>query len=384
MNPSSPSFDLVLVGGGLQNCLVALATRTHLPSARIAIVERERALGGNHTWCFHASDVSDEARAWLMPLVSAHWNEWEVRFPSYARRFQRGYSAVTSKRMHDVLSAPEHAEHITFFFGRAAAFVGAHTVLLDDSTCLRAPLVVDARGPSTDHGSCGYQKFIGLELELKSPSPISTPILIDADLPQRDGFRFIYVLPLSPFRLLVEETHFSDTADLGDEQNYRMEILAYAKRAGAQVERIARTERGVLPLPLHLENSPKLAGPIIGGFAGGWFHPTTGYSFPVAVRLATHIAKLGSQDPFGEAWRRLVAEQHRRSRFSMLLNRLLFRATPPSHRRDVFERFHRLPESVIARFYAHASTSSDRMRILCGRPPRGVSVSRAFREVVST
>jgi len=44
----------------------------------------------------------------------------------------------------------------------------------------------------------------------------------------------------------------------------------------------------------------------------------------------------------------------------------------------VLERFYRLPESSIARFYALSTTAFDRARILCGRPPRGMSFGRAF------
>lgn len=355
------------------------------------MIERDAALGGNHTWCFHAADISDDAHAWIAPLVTATWPEWEVRFPSYARRFKREYSAVSSERAHAVLTSDAHARHIDFFFGHSAAHVGSHEVVLDDGKTLNASLVIDSRGPKPSESVCGFQKFVGLELELKSPSPITAPILIDAQIPQRDGFRFIYVLPLSTHRVLVEETFFSDTPNLEAEDVHHRAILDYAQRANLDVDRIGRTERGVLPLPLNWPLSwlaersalTSASRAISGGFGGGWFHPTTGYSFPVAVRLATHIAKTADTDRFGESWRQLVASQNRQARFSTLLNRLLFRATLPENRRDVFERFHSLSEGTITRFYAHASSSTDRVRMLCGIPPEGVSFSRAVREVVA-
>jgi lycopene beta-cyclase len=391
MNHAQLDYDLLLVGGGLQNLLAALAMRTHRPDARIAMIERDSALGGNHTWCFHASDVSDEARAWIAPLITASWPEWEVRFPSYTRRFQREYSAISSERAHAILTSEAHARHIDFFFGRSAVHVSANEVVLDDGKAVHAPLVIDSRGPRPSESVCGFQKFVGLELELKSASPITTPILIDADLTQRDGFRFIYVLPLSTHRVLVEETFFSDTPSLDDADVHRDSILAYAERARLDVDRIGRMEQGVLPLPLTWpvswlaeRNALTCAGVAVrGGFGGGWFHPTTGYSFPVAVRLATHLAQTRDADRFGESWHQLVTSQNRQARFSTLLNRLLFRATLPENRRDVFERFHSLSENTITRFYAHASSSTDRMRMLCGIPPEGVSFSRAVREVVA-
>ena len=46
----------------------------------------------------------------------------------------------------------------------------------------------------------------------------------------------------------------------------------------------------------------------------------------------------------------------------------------------VLERFYRLPEPLIGRFYAGRSTFADRLRILAGRPP--VSVRRAVAAVM--
>ena len=60
-------------------------------------------------------------------------------------------------------------------------------------------------------------------------------------------------------------------------------------------------------------------------------------------------------------------------RFGQLLNRLMFEAMPPASRWTALDRFYRLPEATISRFYASASTWKDRARILVGRPPAGLS-----------
>jgi lycopene beta-cyclase len=51
---------------------------------------------------------------------------------------------------------------------------------------------------------------------------------------------------------------------------------------------------------------------------------------------------------------------------------------PDDARRNVLERFYRLPEGTIRRFYAMALTRADRVRLVCGRPPRGFSVLAAL------
>jgi len=62
--------------------------------------------------------------------------------------------------------------------------------------------------------------------------------------------------------------------------------------------------------------------------------------------------------------------------FFRLLNRMLFRAAEPTRRYSVLERFYRLSEDLVGRFYADRLTLADKARILTGRPP--VPVLRAL------
>ena len=69
--------------------------------------------------------------------------------------------------------------------------------------------------------------------------------------------------------------------------------------------------------------------------------------------------------------------------FALRLNRMLFGWFAPADRYHVLERFYRLPEPVIRRFYALATTPVDRARILIGRPPRGLSLRHMLRREAS-
>jgi lycopene beta-cyclase len=66
------------------------------------------------------------------------------------------------------------------------------------------------------------------------------------------------------------------------------------------------------------------------------------------------------------------------ARFCRLLNWMLFRAYPPEQRYHVLERFYRLPEATVRRFYALELRLGDRARLLVGRPPAGLSLRAAF------
>jgi lycopene beta-cyclase len=60
-----------------------------------------------------------------------------------------------------------------------------------------------------------------------------------------------------------------------------------------------------------------------------------------------------------------------------MLSRMLFGAAEPQRRYRMLERFYRLPEPLIERFYAGRSTPADRLRILAGRPPVPVAAAIA-------
>jgi lycopene beta-cyclase len=348
--PETGPFDYILVGGGLQSGLIALALIDRRPGVRVAIVERDSRLGGNHLWCFHQRDVPEAARGFVEPLILYRWPAYEVRFPNLTRRLAIEYAGITSDRLHQVVTERMMAAHGTaLFLGVAVASVAANSVRLEDGRVLTGELVIDSRGPeklSTAH-RVAYQKFLGLEVALAEPRPDFVPRLMDATVPQTDGYRFIYTLPLASDRFMVEDTYYSDGPAL-DRERLRREILAYAEHIGLKVAKVEREEVGVLPLTTRAEAEPVRDGVVLGGYAGGWFHATTGYSFPVALRLAMHVSSHGGSSVLGPEWRRLISRRQSQAKFFNLLNRMLFGAIAPDKRWNVFERFYRLPEATIA------------------------------------
>ena len=149
---SSSSFDLALVGGGLQNGLIALAVLDACPGARVAIFERGAALGGNHTWCFHDGDVPAEARGWCAPLVAHRWDGYDVRFASYARALDLPYAGITAARLADVVQARlAAAPGCAIQLDTEVVAVTPGRIETRDGV-VHATTVVDARGPERAAG----------------------------------------------------------------------------------------------------------------------------------------------------------------------------------------------------------------------------------------
>jgi lycopene beta-cyclase len=100
----------------------------------------------------------------------------------------------------------------------------------------------------------------------------------------------------------------------------------------------------------------------------GLFHPMTGYSLPDAVACALWLVEQ-PLDGLPAATRARAIAHWRAGGYYRLLGKMLFGAAKPDQRWRIFDRFYRLSAPLIQRFYAGRSTQSDRLRILCGRPP---------------
>jgi lycopene beta-cyclase len=371
--------DVLLVGGGLTSSLIALRLKRSRPDLKIIMLERDSRIGGEHTWCHFATDVSPAISDWLGPLIVHDWPGYDVRFPAHRRTLATHYRSITSDRLHEVMSELMGADA---WLGVEASEVKAESVRLVDGRRLAAPLVIDARGPRrSTHLALGWQKFLGQEVRLAAPHSLTRPIVMDATVAQLDGYRFLYMLPTGPDRMLIEDTRYSDGPAL-DRAALAADIAAYAAAQSWQVAEIVREEVGVLPIALAgdieaywAEEKPGAAD---AGMRAALFHPTTGYSLPDAARQAEAIAGLPQLTT--EAVRAAIIgiskSAWQRRAFYRLLNRMLFRAAAPDRRYKVLERFYRLPAPLIERFYAGEATLADKMRILSGKPP--VPITRAL------
>lgn len=384
------AYDFVIVGGGLQGGLAALALLHRAPKTRIALVEAAARLGGNHTWSFHVADLPPEAASVIEPLIAHRWPGYEVRFPSLLRSFDGGYASILPDRLDaQVRAGLDRSDGSGLFTSSHVREVDADRVVLADGRTLEAHFVLDARGPKLSDGGpdipprhAGFQKFLGLELELADAAKIDRPILMDATVPQIDGFRFVYTLPLAPNRLLVEDTYYSDDSVL-DRESLHQRVRDYANAQGWRVDRIVRVEAGILPIPWRIRPAPGFGSPLSIGYRGGWFHPTTGYSLPAATRLALALAvdwSSGTRLP-GPSLKEWASRHRSQARFCQLLNWMLFSAYSPVDRWRVLARFHRLPAQTVRNFYALELTGMDKLRILSGRPPKGFSIARVFGSV---
>jgi lycopene beta-cyclase len=367
----SESPMIYIVGGGLSGGLFALALKS-LSVENFVLLEKSSQFGGHHTWSFHRSDISDPLFEILRPSLTASWDGYEVRFPKFRREFSGGYHTLRAEKFNQLLHTSLNSTQ--FRLDCDARILSAHMVQVGNERLTGT--VVDARNFALTV-PCAYQKFVGWDVVLKKPHGLTSPILMDATVEQREGYRFVYTLPLDAHTVLIEDTRYSDTAGIQPE-DFEFEIQAYALKMGGGIQTVLRREQAALPLPLKMIPEH---GHLQIGLGAGFFNYTTGYSLPAAARTAEVLAQgVNDQDLFG-AYEQLREEFRSQNQYFCLLNRMLFGAAESESRRRIFEQFYARSESTIERFYAMKLTAIDRLRILWGRPP--VPISKAVKSLLT-
>jgi lycopene beta-cyclase len=377
-------YDIILAGGGLANGLIALRLAQTRPDVRVGIVESGPTLGGNHTWSSFANDLTPEQREWTKPLFAYRWDNYAVRFPAHSRTLQAGYGSSTSELLAAAVEAALPMGAV--MTGVPVVALTPTSVTLADQRVLTAAAVIDGRGQApTRTIDLRWQKFLGQEVELERPHCLSGPIIMDATVPQRDGYRFVYTLPFGPKHVLIEDTYFSDGKDLSPDL-LRQHLADYATSQGWTVTRVIREEHGILPLGIGGDieafwDEGEAGVPRV-GLRAGMFHPVTGYSFPDAVAIADLVAGLPVLDAatIYRAVRDHSVGAWKARGMYRLLNRMLFLAALPDERYRVLERFYEHDEALVGRFYAAKPVLRDWMTILSGKPP--LPVMRAMTTLI--
>ena len=320
-------YDVVIVGAGLAGQMIAHALSHFHYRTQILLCEKGNDLSLSHTWSFHQGDIPEKLQLWISTLISATWDNYEVYFPLYDRKFLSSYNSIQSSELG---TKTKQLKNVEICYSVNVRNVDEQRVIFDGGEVVEAKLVIDCRGWQECSGPVGYQKFVGLDIRLKGEYVLSGVRLMDARVRQVDGFRFMYCLPWAKDRLLVEDTYYSLNPRLNIER-IKGEILDYVQKQNWQVESIERIESGALPLALQRSSYFNSQGSVPQlGAGSGFVHPVTGYSVPFLLIAISHLIELNLDS---RHWlvglNELMDKQKYRLWFYRLLNRMLFWSAEP-------------------------------------------------------
>lgn len=356
--------DIVIIGAGLSGLMTAWRCLDVNPDLTVTIIEANDHIAGDHTWSFNLTDIAPELHDWITPFIAYNWDKYDVRFPKRERTLDITYCTGNSGTLRAcVLSLIESGRLRVMLKTRAETLEFSGPVIYANGFRLRKDEIP------------AWQKFVGHVIKTKTPHGLSHPIIMDATVEQIDGYRFVYLLPFTEDEILIEDTYFSDTAILS-ENEISSRLDDYIRAKGWGDHKIIRKEKGVLPMMMATERtdaSTKI------GLAGGFAVAATGFTVPYAVSLADRIAqaiKSDGPDAAIAAIPKFRTEFIKAERYPRLLNRMFFRAAKPELRYKILQRFYGLSSGLIQRFYANKLTRYDKLRILTGKPP--VPISKAL------
>jgi lycopene beta-cyclase len=281
------TYDYIIAGAGAAGLSLAhRIANSSLADARILIVDRDAKRSNDRTWCFWTNQEMH-----FEPVVSHRWDRLEFTGDGFHKIYNLkpySYKMVRGIDFYSYVRADlETRPNVNWIQGNVDAVTdGDESAVLQvdgeeycgswifDSTFNPALFKPD---PARYHNLA--QHFLGWEIETEEDTfDPGTATLFDFRTPQKETMRFMYILPFSPRRALVEFTLFS--ANLLDAAEYEDELRSYIQSVQKVTEyRVEAVERGIIPMSD--QPFPRRAGKRILniGTKGGRVKPSTGYSF---------------------------------------------------------------------------------------------------------
>jgi lycopene beta-cyclase len=292
-----PDADLLILGGGCAGLSLAMrlaALGSRCP--RTVVLENRRRYVNDRTWCFWGDEAPQ-----LRHLALHQWSAVTVKNAGRSVRIDCSgapYQMLAAEHFYkEALAAIAPAGQISLLLGvPVVAEVQWRAGRWQVETAagrISAARVVDTRPLQTPArgGALLWQSFYGHEIECEDaifdPECAS---LMDFLPVTRNRIAFVYVLPVSRHRALVEVTVF------GIEPLQALELAAeldaeVAQRVNGAAFTVLRSEHGILPMGSFLPASPSRNKSYVRvGLTAGGARPATGYAFQRIQRWATACA----------------------------------------------------------------------------------------------
>ncbi len=322
-------YDYIIAGGGLAGLSLAYhINQTTLRDKSMLIIDQDTKTKNDRTWCFW-----EKGDGIFEPVVGQKWDKVYFHGTDFSALLDIGdyrYKCIQGINFYDFVKA-DLAKNPNISFKnerieRVKDVSNGGFVITDHSQYI-ADYVFDSTYALKQNLPKRHnllQHFKGWEIVSTVPVfDVDCPTMMDYRVPQRGlGVRFMYVLPQSSTRAMVEYTVFSDK--LLPEAEYETELKNYIFEF-LQIKNytITHVEFGVIPMTD--EPAPDRAGSHVMriGTSGGNVKASTGYAFQRTQRFNSLIVKnlLQNKKPFHSS--KTIKKRFKDWLDSVLLNVLL-------------------------------------------------------------
>jgi len=293
----SDAYDLVILGGGCAGLSLSMALAAQGGRVqRTLVIESRTAYTNDRTWCYWAERSASAAYQ-----VQHRWQTMRVSNAGHSVSLDCGSTPYHMLAAEDFYAAaqasisgqPDMALSLgTTIIGEPSHSGGVWNIRTS-AGAVTAHSVVDTRPTKLPRSGDAtlWQSFYGHEIECSAAvfEPLSIE-LMSFLAPDPRHVPFVYVLPVTPARALVEVTVFGATP-LGPAELSAQLEAAVAERVGDSPYTVVRSEHGILPMGLG--ESPRASHRSYArvGVMSGGARPSTGYAFQRIQRWAGECAQ---------------------------------------------------------------------------------------------
>ncbi len=292
----SDHFDVVILGGGCAGLSLSMALAAqgvHCP--RTLVIESRTEYTNDRTWCYW-----NDRYAPAQYPIQQRWQTMRVVHAGRSVSLDCGstpYHMLAAQDFYDTAQVSIDRQ-ANIELRRGTSVVGEPTrsgvvwIIRTGSGDVTARSVVDTRPPLVPRrdGAALWQSFYGEEIECSaSVFDASSMDLMHFLAPDPRYIPFLYVLPVTPTRALVEVTVFGAAPLAPRELSARLQA-AVAERVGDAPFTTLRREHGILPMGLNEPPSSAHRSCVRVGVMAGGARPSTGYAFQRIQRWAGDCA----------------------------------------------------------------------------------------------
>jgi lycopene beta-cyclase len=289
-------FDYIFIGAGASATLLlrSLESRGLLANKKIALIDADDKRKNDKTYCFWTS-MDDNIAQNCQQLFSQTWSKISVNRQEPETLENSRYVHISSIALYDECRRIVEQHQLVRVHSSVSSIARTENgvQVITENGEFHAETIFDSRPPAFSlpekNEALLWQTFIGYIISPSESHKQSDCVdLMDFDIPQDGYTQFMYVLPLTNNRILVEVTRFG-IEPITSEQAEPILDAYIQRRFGTYT--ILETEKGTIPMSTAKIVREKIEGVISIGGRSGAIKPSTGYAFKKMFQGAEHLAE---------------------------------------------------------------------------------------------
>ncbi len=295
------TYNYIIAGAGMAGLSLAfyLNQNPHFKDKSILIIDREEKNTNDHTWCFWEKERSPYEEI-ITQKWKGVWFHGTGNFSQFLDLEDYTYKMIRGIDFyHYIIPILQKNPNISFL--QADVLEVTEIVKTNKGEFQASEFVFDSSYRSK-YNNPNYhnmlQHFKGWVIETTKPAfKVNEPTLFDFRTEQRNELRFVYVLPHSETKALIEFTIFSDNLITDAEYEFYLKkyIEETLKIGEYQIKsdeyQISETEFGIVPMSDEPHEISPVKKVIRIGTSGGYVKASTGYSFQRSQRFLQKLVK---------------------------------------------------------------------------------------------